>query len=106
MALRPLLVLPVLAALTAPLLGADEKAKKAFYDPVVQKIEGWTVHVDPKLLQGEHAEQGAAALSDYVWDAETIARENGWALLTAWIPSRRTVLVRAGWPTPSGSPLP
>jgi len=31
-------------------------------DPVVQQIEGWTVHVDPQLLEGERNEDGARAL--------------------------------------------
>jgi len=39
-----------------------EKAGDAPFDPVVQKIEGWTVHVDPRMLEGEHAKEGAAAL--------------------------------------------
>ncbi len=30
--------------------------------PVEQKIEGWTVQVDPALLSGEHQEVGARAL--------------------------------------------
>ena len=32
------------------------------YDPVVKKIEGWTVHVDPAMLAGEHQKQGDRAL--------------------------------------------
>lgn len=32
------------------------------FDPVVQEIEGWTVHVDPQLLEGEHSQEGARAL--------------------------------------------
>ncbi len=33
------------------------------FDPVVQQIEGWTVHVDPALLEGEYAEkEGGRAL--------------------------------------------
>ena len=43
----------------AILLGAlgqavAEKEEKKFYDPVVKKLEGWTIKVDPKLLQKEH----------------------------------------------------
>ncbi|QDV53971.1 anthrax toxin lethal factor-related metalloendopeptidase [Gimesia fumaroli] len=34
-----------------------------FYDPVEQKIEGWTVDVDPQLLAPEHAETGKSALA-------------------------------------------
>jgi dipeptidyl-peptidase-4 len=32
------------------------------FDPVVKNIEGWTVHTDPQLLEGEHSEEGARAL--------------------------------------------
>jgi dipeptidyl-peptidase-4 len=32
------------------------------FDPVIKNIEGWTVHVDPALLEGEHAETGSKAL--------------------------------------------
>ncbi|MEM7262013.1 MAG: metallopeptidase [Planctomycetota bacterium] len=44
----------------------DEKpgvSAEPFFDPVVQKIEGWTVHVDPKLLEGEHAGEGRRAIA-------------------------------------------
>ena len=41
---------------------AKEVAKGAHYDPVIKMIEGWSVHVDPKLLKGEHAEEGGKAL--------------------------------------------
>lgn len=33
------------------------------FDPVVRELEGWQVHIDPALLDGEHAEAGAAALA-------------------------------------------
>lgn len=36
---------------------------KVRFDPVVREIEGWTVHVDPQLIEGKHAEQGARALT-------------------------------------------
>lgn len=40
-----------------------EKPKSGVrFDPVVKKIEGWTVHVDPTLLEGEHADLGGRAL--------------------------------------------
>ncbi len=39
-----------------------EKAKAVRFDPVVQQIEGWTVHVDPAMLDGEHSKTGARAL--------------------------------------------
>ncbi len=32
------------------------------FDPVVRKIEGWTVYVDPAMLKGEHAKEGTRAL--------------------------------------------
>jgi hypothetical protein len=42
----------------------QEKATKTtLFDPVVKDIEGWTVHVDPQMLKGEHAEAGARALT-------------------------------------------
>jgi dipeptidyl-peptidase-4 len=37
-------------------------ARQHRFEPVVRNIEGWTVHVDPKLLEGAHAEAGAEAL--------------------------------------------
>lgn len=42
----------------------DREAKQAVarLDPVVRDIEGWTVHIDPVLLEGEHAELGSRAL--------------------------------------------
>jgi dipeptidyl-peptidase-4 len=33
-----------------------EKAPSVFYDPIEKTIEGWTVAVDPKLLEPENAE--------------------------------------------------
>lgn len=36
----------------------------ARFNPVVQNIEGWTVHIEPSLLEdGEHAEEGERALT-------------------------------------------
>jgi len=37
-------------------------SKAVRFDPVVKHIEGWTVYVDPQLLEGEHAELGERAL--------------------------------------------
>ncbi|MBC8872579.1 MAG: metallopeptidase [Planctomycetes bacterium] len=42
--------------------GKPKPAEGVRFDPVVQKIEGWTVHVDPAMLDGEHKEEGARAL--------------------------------------------
>jgi len=39
-----------------------EKVEGVRFNPVVQEIEGWTVHVYPQLLEGEHSEDGARAL--------------------------------------------
>jgi hypothetical protein len=33
------------------------------FDPVVREIEGWTVHIEPALIEGEHAAEGARALA-------------------------------------------
>jgi dipeptidyl-peptidase-4 len=43
------------------------------FDPVVQEIHGWTVHVDPALLEGEHAELGARTLGMLANHLERIA---------------------------------
>lgn len=42
--------------------GKPERAAGVRFDPVVKDIEGWTVHVDPALLDGDHQEEGARAL--------------------------------------------
>ena len=66
-----------LALVLLPLLvlagGSPESAPGARFDPVVQQMHGFTVHVDPALLQGEHAEQGARALSMLANHLERIA---------------------------------
>lgn len=35
----------------------------ARFDPVRRDIEGWTVHIEPALIDGEHADEGAKALT-------------------------------------------
>jgi dipeptidyl-peptidase-4 len=64
-------------ALSAVLLlapGADSDNKPASpaksqspaavrFDPIVRQIEGWTVNIEPALLEGEHAEEGGKALT-------------------------------------------
>jgi hypothetical protein len=62
----------IAAALAAAVAGTRATAAKpalkkqadpnARFDPVVQNIEGWTVHVDPAMLEGEHAEVDGPAL--------------------------------------------
>lgn len=39
-----------------------EKINAVRFDPVIKTIEGWTVHIDPQLLKGEHSNEGAHAL--------------------------------------------
>ncbi len=41
---------------------ANADQPNARFDPIAQNIEGWSVHVDPALLEGEHAEEGARSL--------------------------------------------
>lgn len=53
--IRPLLLF---ISLALPAAAAAEK----FFDPVVKDIEGWTIHVDPAMLKGEHEEEGAKCL--------------------------------------------
>ncbi len=41
----------------------DDRATGWRFDPVVQEIHGFTVYVDPALIEGEHSTEGARALS-------------------------------------------
>jgi dipeptidyl-peptidase-4 len=41
---------------------APKKVEAVRFDPVVRQIEGWTVHVDPNMLEGEHSEADGRAL--------------------------------------------
>lgn len=45
-----------------PTTSGDVAAKKHF-DPIVREIEGWEVHIDPKMLEGEHSAEGTRALT-------------------------------------------
>ena len=40
----------------------EETSTGQRFDPVIQQIEGWTVHVDPAMLDGEHSKEGGRAL--------------------------------------------
>jgi hypothetical protein len=40
-----------------------EPKKVGWIEPVKREMQGWTVHVDPQLLEGEHAPEGARALA-------------------------------------------
>ncbi|MGI9457889.1 MAG: metallopeptidase [Aeoliella sp.] len=61
-----LLAIILVAVVGAPTAVAEEQAKTdqsaVRYDPVVQQIEGWTVHVEPALVTSEHQQEGALAL--------------------------------------------
>ena len=73
---RPLATGLLLATLLAPLADlagepaaprsqpptGEEASPQPRFDPVVRNIEGWTVHIDPKLLEGQEAAEGARAL--------------------------------------------
>lgn len=43
--------------------GQAANGETNFFDPVVRQIEGWTIHVEPALLDGEHATEGTQALT-------------------------------------------
>ena len=71
--MRSVLLLPCLLLFAAsfPALGQNrhvesadkpEAADTVRFDPVVRDIEGWTVHIDPAMLDGDHQEEGARAL--------------------------------------------
>jgi hypothetical protein len=44
------------------LIASAETKQIGWVEPVVRNIEGWTVSIDPKLLDGEYAEDGKLAL--------------------------------------------
>lgn len=43
-------------------IGIATEKPNARFDPVTKEIEGWTVHVEPSLLEGEHQDEGVMAL--------------------------------------------
>jgi len=60
------------AMMTVALSGCETDAKtnvgktalkKTRFDPVVKDIEGWKVYIEPKLLEGDHAEAGGRAIA-------------------------------------------
>ena len=60
----------VSACLLSTLTAADNKTadkkeikKIGWIEPVEQKIEGWTVYIDPQLLTGKHKEEGKKSIS-------------------------------------------
>ncbi|MEZ6115353.1 MAG: sialate O-acetylesterase [Pirellulaceae bacterium] len=55
--------------LIQPAPASDDAAEVRFYDPVERNVEGWTVKVDPQLLEGanqEIAEQALVALANHL----------------------------------------
>jgi hypothetical protein len=53
-------------ALDSPEVKEQKPAPKANgvrFDPIVRQIEGWTVHVEPALVEGEHAAEGEKVLA-------------------------------------------
>lgn len=68
-------------ALLFPLAASadDAKDKPAFYDPIEKQIEGWTVDVDPKLLEEKNKELADAAfkaLANHLQRVEYILPED------------------------------
>lgn len=57
-----LLACCVASIASAVLAGDPAPPKPARFDPVVRKIEGFTVYVDPAMLKGEHKPLGERAL--------------------------------------------
>jgi dipeptidyl-peptidase-4 len=64
---RPILRAFLMALVATALVGAvhctaaESSAER--FDPVLREVEGWKVHVEPALLDGEHLEEGAKALT-------------------------------------------
>jgi hypothetical protein len=56
------LLIAFFPAKAEPTTSDETKAKKHF-DPVIREIEGWKVHIDPKMLMGEHSAEGTRALT-------------------------------------------
>jgi dipeptidyl-peptidase-4 len=58
-----LILCPLTLAEDADKNPSETTKKTVHYDPVIQNIEGWTIHVDPTLLEGEYAETGARIIT-------------------------------------------
>jgi len=50
------------AAWTSNAADEEKEVPPVRFDPVVKDMEGWKVSIDPALLEGEHAAEGAKAL--------------------------------------------
>ncbi len=49
-----------------------ESAGVALFDPVVQDIQGWTVHVDPSLLKNHESQRALAMLKNHLQRIEIV----------------------------------
>ena len=47
-----ILIILLMSKLVISYTAAEEQKK--FYDPIVKKLEGWSIKVDPKLLEKKH----------------------------------------------------
>ena len=56
------LIFPLALLVFSVTAAKPDPVEAVHFDPVVRDIEGWKVHVDPALLEGEHAERGGEAL--------------------------------------------
>ncbi|MBI5802086.1 MAG: metallopeptidase [Verrucomicrobia bacterium] len=57
------LLAPPVAPAQAPAADKPDATPNARFNPVLRDIEGWKVHVEPSLIDGEHREEGAKALT-------------------------------------------
>ena len=60
--LAGLIVLTASLSIRADTQRTPAQREEVRFDPVIRQIEGWTVHIDPQLLEGEYSEEGAGAL--------------------------------------------
>lgn len=56
------LLIALFLAKADPATSGEASAKKHF-DPIVREIQGWNVHIDPTMLEGEHSAEGTRALT-------------------------------------------
>lgn len=55
-------LLPFAMLAVSRLCAGELTAEKKFFDPIERDIEGWTIKVDPSLLNGDHRALGQQAL--------------------------------------------
>ena len=49
------------------------RTAKKHFDPIVREIEGWKVHIDPTMLDGEYSAEGTRALTMLAGHLQRIA---------------------------------